>query len=1007
MPLRDATRLSALAAALAILLVPVGCRPAPREEAHPITNLSPERELADDEPQKAVPLEGMSLDPSSSIERQLAGGEMHPYVLPGSGQYVHAVVEQEGIDVTVTVKAPDGRTLLNVDSPSPTGQHGPEPVHLVAADPGNYRLEVHANRGAPGRYRIFVKTWRDATPADRERATVARIFDEAENLRRKRKREARLAAVERYQTAAERWLAMGETYLCAVASGRVGWVLTDLRKRDEAVRWFEYSLDRFRESGVEDGELTRVLNSLGKHYRILGKLDDAQAFYEEALQLARRFRHSRTEASCLNNLGLVHKTRGDVRRAIDDYRQALDLWRKLGRRAEEANTLANLATVYTWLDELKKAQELLVEALQASRESGDRRIEARVLRAVGAVQRRLGQLSESRSTLEQHLSLQRASGRRDREAVALKELARTYFELGEHEEARRAGEAALAIFQEAPNLKNEAEVLGDLGRLNNVMGDLQGALVYFEQARRSFRLAESRSGEASALYGAALAERKRGDPATAWRRVEDALAIVESLRCRTGIPEGEEISEVLALRSLILASKQFYYELDIDLLIELHGRDPTAGYEALAFETSERRRARTLLDVLEEALRSSDRKEGGSSYEPKLPCPTPRLKLDDIQQQLDDETLLLEYSLGRERSFLWLVTPSELRYYKLPGRSKIENLVREAHELLSSSWGRMGRGRRELVSAALSEHLLGPVADRLVRRRLLVVCDEVLQYLPFGALPIPLAHPAAPDARGEPMVTKHEIVYLPSLSVLKALRGKAAERSPVYGGVAVLADPVFSAGDPRVVGGGVVSSASSSENRVSLPRLPETRLEAEAVLDAAPEGESLMALDFDASLELVESGVLGEYRFVHFATHSRFDPESSERMALVLSLVDEQGRSRDGLSSSPEIYSLDLPVEMVTLSACRTGLGKEIRGEGLVGLTHGFLDAGAARVMSSLWAVDDKATKELMKRFYRKIFEDGQPPAAALRSAQLSMRGERRWEAPYYWAGFFLQGEWR
>jgi CHAT domain-containing protein len=137
------------------------------------------------------------------------------------------------------------------------------------------------------------------------------------------------------------------------------------------------------------------------------------------------------------------------------------------------------------------------------------------------------------------------------------------------------------------------------------------------------------------------------------------------------------------------------------------------------------------------------------------------------------------------------------------------------------------------------------------------------------------------------------------------------------------------------------------------------------------------------------------------------DSERPSLSSLLLSLVDEQGRPQDGFLRAHDVYNLKLPAELVTLSACQTGLGKEIKGEGLVGLTRGFMHAGAARVAVSLWNVNDQATSELMARFYQKMLKENQRPAAALRAAQVEMWKQKQWQAPYYWAAFVLQGEWR
>ncbi|MCP4657077.1 MAG: CHAT domain-containing protein [bacterium] len=1006
-------------------------------------------------PSKTAPAaaEEPELGPESVLERELTGEEQHTYALElEADEYVHAVVEQDGIDVAVALLDPGGRTLLKVDSP--TGARGAEAVYLVAKTAGRHRLQVRSWPGSPsGRFRLRLASWRSATAADRDRAAAALVFAEAEELRRKGRRDAYRAAIRSYRQAARLWQAAGETRQQALAMSRVGWMFDELGETDESIGWLTRSLERFRESGDDDTQIASILSRLGCLYRTIGELQEARTCHEEALRLARELEDPRREAFYLQNLGLVYKTLGKPQQALTCYEQAIALWRGLDELVGKAGTLANLSVLYSWLGQLERAQELLEESLRLSREAGDRHAEARALAPLGAVQRRRGELRESLDSLRQLLALRQALQDHRGEAVALKELARTHFELGEYEQAQRAGEDALAFFREMPERKNEAEVLSDLGRLHEQLDDPPRALACFTAALKAFALAGSRSGEASALYGAALAERKHGDLGAARARVEEAVAIVESLRTQT---------EILELRSSYLAAKQDYYELYIDLLIEIDVRDPTAEGSVLALEVSERRRARTLLDLLIEpspdpdpALRARERdlqrlidakdreRPGGEaaagdragvereleqllrareelraeirvgSSRASLVEAPPRLSSQDIQQLLDDDTLLLEYSLGEARSFLWLVTPTDLQHYELPGRSEIEKLARDAHGLLAGSRGRRRKGRLMLVTAELSRLLLQPVAERLATKRLLVVSDEALQYIPLAALPLPAGHPALGRARGgpaQPMVTEHEIVHLPSLAVLAVLRRQRQARRPAPKLVGVVADPVFDPRDPRVekpASGDPTPSDPGDPDLPWLGRLVSSRAEAEAILALVPEGQGLAALDFDAGRELVMSGALADYRYVHFATHGRFDPQQPELLELVLSQVDEHGRPRDGSLRSHEIYRLNLPVEMVTLSACRSGLGREVRGEGLVGLTQAFLHAGAARVVVSLWKVDDRATAELMERFYRGIFEDELRPAAALRAAQLSMLREQRWEAPYYWAGFFLQGEWR
>jgi CHAT domain-containing protein len=353
------------------------------------------------------------------------------------------------------------------------------------------------------------------------------------------------------------------------------------------------------------------------------------------------------------------------------------------------------------------------------------------------------------------------------------------------------------------------------------------------------------------------------------------------------------------------------------------------------------------------------------------------------------------------------------------------------------------------ATAELSRMILAPAAKELQGKRLLVVTDGALAYVPFAILP-------ASD--GTPLIAAHEIVNLPSASALALLRQQEQARTQPLKAVAVLADPVFGEDDPRVspitkmsprrhrateLHGEEANNdqnfksqgaedaqrtrAASDSFAADLPayllqrsiddvkpsgwlhlnRLPFTRQEAQAIAATVPAGQGLEALDFQASRATATSPDLAQYRIVHFATHGLLDSRHPELSGLVLSMVDEQGRQQNGFLELQDIYNLNLAADLVVLSACETGLGKEVDGEGLVGLTRGFMYAGASRVMASLWRVDDEATAQLMRKFYEGLFQQGESPAQALRKAQLWMRGQRQWKQPYYWAGFVLQGEWR
>jgi CHAT domain-containing protein len=325
----------------------------------------------------------------------------------------------------------------------------------------------------------------------------------------------------------------------------------------------------------------------------------------------------------------------------------------------------------------------------------------------------------------------------------------------------------------------------------------------------------------------------------------------------------------------------------------------------------------------------------------------------------------------------------------------------------------------------VSDVLLRPVSGHLGRNRLVIVVDGILQSLPFAALPDPAM--LASGAAIQPLILRHEIVYLPSMSVLATLREELRSRTSPPQTLAVFADPVFSVDDERVrarptpptqdeqpSANRAVESVNRSADEIGiqrdggqLVRLIGTRREAEGLAAMVPGGEARQAFDFEASRELATSGELSRYRYVHFATHGMLNNIHPELTGIVLSLVDSSGSPQDGFLRAHEVYNLRIPADVVVLSGCQTGLGKDVKGEGLIGLTRGFLYAGAPRVVVSLWKVDDDATAELMVGFYRGMLHQGKRPADALRAAQIAMWKKDKWQAPYFWAAFVLQGEWR
>ena len=380
-----------------------------------------------------------------------------------------------------------------------------------------------------------------------------------------------------------------------------------------------------------------------------------------------------------------------------------------------------------------------------------------------------------------------------------------------------------------------------------------------------------------------------------------------------------------------------------------------------------------------------------------------RLDPAALQERLDAHTALLVYALGQETSFLWWIDRQITEVFDLPARSWLEPRVRQAHRALAESGQIRSEERQRAIDEMereLSHTLLGPVAERLASRRLVIFPDGVLHTLPFAALP----HPTD----GQSLVEHHETVTLPSIALWDVLERREAARAmdPAMAErhlLTVLADSVYSVHDQRLAG-----TTVTDDDLCSAPSaLPETAKEAEYLGALVAPEQRREYLAFDANRQTFLSGALSFSRIVHLAVHGELNEARPELSYLELSRYDSMGRRLDSRVFTHELDDLTLHADLMVLSACNTGRGKVVQGEGVVGMAQAVLAAGASRALVSLWPVDDETTAELMRSFYQALLERGASPADALRQAQRAMRRNERRRGPFYWAGFVLVGDWR
>jgi CHAT domain-containing protein/predicted negative regulator of RcsB-dependent stress response len=854
---------------------------------------------------------------------------------------------------------------------------------------------------------------------------------------------------------------------------------------------FNEALVIWQQVNYKEGLAYTLLN-LGHLHANLGNTQLSIDSFNRALTLSQAVNDQQIQALTLTAMGGVYALQGEKQKAFNLHNQALILFRAIGNRSGEAATLNGIGYLYDDLGRKTKALKCYTLALQLYQSIENRNYAAITLGYIGRVHFALGDKEKALKFYNQKLSTSRAAQDRRMESYTLKDIGNVLSSTKDKDKALDYYKQALVLSEEVMDRRGEAYIINSIGSLYEQLGNQAQALNYYQQALPLMQAVAERRGEVITLFNIARAERDLERLADARSHIEKSLDLIEYLRTKVASP---------SLRISYLETVYQHYEFYIDLLMRMHRQNPAAGYERLALEANEHARARTLLENLVEArtdirqgvdpellagenrirqqlnqkaeqqtrmlsgkptpeqasaikkeveLLLAEYEEVESRVRDKSPryaaLTQPRqLRLSDIQKELDSETLLLEYSLGGERSYGWAVTATAITSFELPGRSEIEAAARELYRLLASGNARRkneslseqkARWAKSLAdypaaAARLSRILLEPVAPLLGRKRLVIVADGILQYTPFTALPEP-GQAISDLASLQPLVVNHEVLTLPSLSTLAVLRQEVRGRPLAKKAVAVIADPVFERDDPRIkssrhkvsiplpANSGPSSEVSlrrrqleraaeeleTDDQPVTFQRLPFTLQEAEAILTIVPETETRRAIGFDANLKTALDPELRQYRVIHFATHGLLNNSYPELSGIVLSLRDKSGRPQDGFLRLNEIYNLDLPAELVVLSACQTGLGKEARGEGLIGLTRGFMYAGVARVVASLWRINDRSAAELMRYFYEAMFRQHLTPAAALRAAQIKMWQTGEWRFPHYWAAFVLEGEW-
>jgi len=848
---------------------------------------------------------------------------------------------------------------------------------------------------------------------------------------------------------------LGNTYDSARVSEKLGLSYQYRGDIVKARRYFQKALAIFETAG-ETSAAIAVRAAVGVLDFEDGQLVSAAAGMEQLRDMLPAAGMDDTRAWIDDTLAALYSHLGQLDAALREFQEAVQVHQRIDDEHGEADSLLGIGRTYLSLGDLELAASYLNDALRLGREVDNARVREAALRYLGNIEFLRGNYLKA---FERHRAALAITDTTTDQVRLHLLLARDQNALGRYRDAFAETDRAWRISgPERPDI-TAADIDRERGRAMLGQGRAEQAKQILDRAHATYRsllLAESRAECLHLLAKASLAL-ESFDDAVAYAR--QALGLIETLRREVADPEH---------RAFHSAVRRAYSDSLIDIFMTIAGRLPDRKPAVMesAFEASERTRARMTRELLAEAaakphdpagtesdgrrreliarlaelryqrdrlisrrgvvadtgdvdriigmmartehelnlLETATRQGGTSAGTGASPAP---ISLADVQAALEPGTTLLQYALGDKRSYAWTVSAERLAGIVLPPRAVIESAaVRAYSELTTYRPGSNAERPLHEALQVLSGLVVAPVIGLADTERIVVAADGALQYIPFAALP-------APGTTGERLLNRFEIAYVPSVSVVQAMRARSKSDSRPDK-LLVVGDPVFTLDDqrfgaprPPAINPPTTASRGPGTEAVRLARLPYTGQEVETIQSIVPAGSRDVLTGFAANRSAIVSMDLQGYRFIHIATHGLIDPRYPLLSGLALSSFSADGQPLESKLGLASIFDLRLDADLLVLSACKTALGREIRGEGRVGLTQGFFYAGARSLVVSLWQVPDRGTAELVGRFYRNLIGTGMRPASALRQAKLSLASEARWRHPYFWSAMMLFGEWR
>lgn len=815
-------------------------------------------------------------------------------------------------------------------------------------------------------------------------------------------------------------------------------------KMQESIEEFQKAINISREINSKEHEL-KCLRQLSITYYYMNDNMQFYLFNKKALEIAQTLNHRREIGLTSNNIGIYYKRISNFSKALEYYKSALDIARQQKNIEEESNCLSNMGNIYANIGNFDKALDCLLRALDIDTMIGDEAPIAKVLNNIGEVYRSRALATDSTENLQQALeyykqglAISRKINSKRTEVQTLNNIGTIHTDLKNYREAIEHFQVARILAADGNDRESIGMILNNIGIVYFNQGNFEESTEYFQKA--IILASEIIGAQGKQILWEAYLElantyKEQNKYQLALENYKASITNIENIRSNIQLEEHK--ASYLGTDKRITAYKNL-----IDLLILLDKSNPEHGYAQEAFSYMEQARARAFLDSLEmskidishhidfklinqekelqknitkiyntlidagasaadksvlenqlkkyedelEALRIEIRAKYSAYAELNFPK---ALTLQEAQNLLDNKTAFFAYSIGSESSHAFVISRNDIAFFQIPTKNELQDMVSDYLKVITDRESQDFHLGYELFTKLIEPGLKEEIAN------IIFIPGDILNFLPFETL-------VTEENSKQWLIKKHKIAYAPSISSLNELiKRKKANGTKRKMELLAFGDPFFGSLESEENGDDVLQDFFST-SAYNLYRLEYSNTEIEKISAHFKKKKRATFQRLDASEEQLKSQDLNDYKIIHFATHSLVDNKKPARSSIVLSLDND--KREDGFLQMREIYNLKLNSDLVTLSACQTGLGQFIRGEGIEGINRAFFYAGASSVLMSLWAVNDQATYQLMERFYTHL-RSSESIMNSLRKAKLEMISSDILSHPYYWAGFIVSGK--